>query len=275
MANKKKDEKNAGASPEVQEALRKNDVEKVSRIAKTAQIEGDLPYDRRVYVDEVRFFLQRTAEGIIEAGKRLLVLKEKEGYGAFVKLIEEEIGIPYTSAQRFMNAGLKAEKFPMIAATLPKLGKVSNVYTLLEAPEEDLKELEIKGVLAGNTVDDLQRMSVKEMRGLITKLKNDTDKIIRAEVKNLETEKKALVKEVDRLKAFDPEGKDASWCVGQMKAVEDLASEFDVALRRFAFDPRVLEHPDIQAKVEAVQRRMEKRFELFTGNWNAFVGGED
>lgn len=270
MANKTK----AASQEDVQKAIKKHDVEQLTRKAKTMQIEGDLAYDRRVYVDEVRFFLQRTAEGIIEAGKRLLILKEKEGYGAFVKLVEEEIGIPYTTAQRFMNAGLKAEKFPMIAATLPKLGKVSNVYTLLEAPEEDLKELEAKGVLAGNTVDDLQRMSVTEMRDLIKKLKHETDKVVKAEVKNLETEKKALVKEVERLKIFDPEGKDASWAVEQMQVIDKIADEFDSALRKFVKDPRIIEHPEIQAKVEGIQTRMEKRVQIFVQEWNEFVNGE-
>lgn len=266
MANKKKD-----PAEKASEALKKHDVETLARKSKTLQIEGDLPYDRRVYVDEVRFFMQRTAEGIIEAGKRLLVLKEKEGRGEFTKICEEEVGIPHTTAYRFMNAALKAEKYPAIAANFPTVGKI---YALVEAPEEALKELESKGVLAGNTVDDLQSMSVKEMRDLIKKLKNETDKIVKAEVKTLETEKKALVKEVDRLKAFDPEGKDASWAVEQMKAVDKIADEFDATLRRFVKDPRILDHPEIQAKVEAVQARMEKRFQLFVQEWNAFVNGE-
>ncbi|MCL4873094.1 hypothetical protein KJ039_03330 [bacterium] len=274
MANKKQEDKHEKASPEVREALKKNDVEKLARISKTAQIEGDLPYDRRIYVDEVRFFLKRTAEGIIEAGKRLLVIKEKEGRGEFVKIVEDEIGVPYTTAQRFMNAALKAEKYPMIASELPKLGNISNVYTLLEAPEEDLKELESKGVLAGNTLDDLQAMSVKEMRDLIKKLKNETEKIVKAEVKNIETEKKALIKEVERLKAFDPEGKDASWCIGQMQLVNELADEFDTALRRFMKDPRILEHPELQAKVEAIQTRVQERFRLFVKEWDEYVNPE-
>lgn len=263
------------ASPEdVQKALKKHDVETLTRKAKTMQIEGDLAYDRRIYVDEVRFFLQRTAEGIIEAGKRLLVLKEKEGRGQFMKVVEEEIGIPYTSAQRFMNAALKVEKFPQIAAQLPTVGNLNRVYTLLEAPEEDLKELETKGVLAGNTMDDLQSMSVKEMRDLIKKLKHETDKVVKAEVKNLETEKKALVKEVDRLKAFDPEGKDVAWSVEMMKEIDKIADEFDGALRKFVKDPRILEHPELQAKVEAIQTRMEKRLQIFVQEWNQLVNGE-
>ncbi|MBE7415111.1 MAG: hypothetical protein HS130_07755 [Deltaproteobacteria bacterium] len=154
------------------------------------------------------------------------------------------------------------------------MGNISNVYTLLEAPEEDLKELESKGVLAGNTLDDLQAMSVKEMRDLIKKLKNETEKIVKAEVKNIETEKKALIKEVERLKAFDPEGKDASWCIGQMQLVNELADEFDTALRRFMKDPRILEHPELQAKVEAIQTRVQERFRLFVKEWDEYVNPE-
>ncbi|MBE7415112.1 MAG: hypothetical protein HS130_07760 [Deltaproteobacteria bacterium] len=56
MANKKQEDKHEKASPEVREALKKNDVEKLARISKTAQIEGDPPYDRRIYVDEVSSF---------------------------------------------------------------------------------------------------------------------------------------------------------------------------------------------------------------------------
>ncbi|WKZ32952.1 MAG: hypothetical protein QY316_00670 [Thermodesulfobacteriota bacterium] len=274
MANKKQEDKHGKVSPEIREALKKNDIEKLARASKTMQIEGDLPYSRRVYVDGVKFYMQRTAEGIVEAGKRLLVIKEKEGYGEFVKVLEEEIGIPHTTAYRFMNAALKAEKYPTLASSFPKLGNLSNVYTLLEAPEEDLKELESKGVLAGNTIDELHRMSVKEMRDLIKKLKNETEKVVKAEVKNIETEKKALIKEVERLKAFDPEGKDASWCVGQMQLIDELADEFDTALRRFMKDSRILDHPELQAKVEAIQTRVEKRFKLFVSDWDAYVNGE-
>ncbi|TAN62558.1 hypothetical protein EPN18_04490 [bacterium] len=264
-----------GASDETKEALHKSDVEFFTRKSKTMQIEGDLPYDRVLYMNEVRFYLQRTAEGIIEAGKRLLVIKEKEGKGEFMALVEDEIGIPYRTATRFMHTALKAEKYPAITTQLAKLASCCNVYALLEAPEEDLQELETKGVLAGNTVDDLQRMSVKEMRNLINKLKTESDKIVKAEVKALETEKRALVKELDRLKAFDPENTDISWSIAQMEAISKLHNEFDTALRLFAFDKRILAHPELQAKVEGIHREVEVRFKDFVENWDAFVDGPE
>lgn len=275
MANRKKSEMLAAVAPDVREAIEKNDVEYLARKSKTMQIEGDQPYNREVYIHEVKLFLKMSAENIIDAGKRLLVIKEKEGYGNFRSIVEDEIGMPHTTAYRFMNVAIKAERYPTI--DLSRLGQLSNVYALMEAPDEDLKELEEKGVMAGNTMDDLQRMSVKEMRDLIKKLKTETDKIIKEEVKNIEVEKKALVKELNRLKAFDPEAKTApAWVVDQMEEVERQINEVDDTLRKFVFDERILEHPDIQARVEAIQRRLEKRLELFVGNWDAFVNeGEE
>lgn len=273
MANRKRSEMLEAVAPDVREAIEKNDVEYLARKSKTMQIEGDLPYNKEVYVNEVRFFLETVAGSIVEAGKRLLVIKEKEGYGNFHRIIEEEIGLSTRTAYRFMNVALKSERYPEI--NLRQFAISSNVYALMEAPDEDLKELEEKGVMAGNTMDDLQRMSVKEMRDLIKKLKSETDKIIKEEVKNIEVEKKALVKELNRLKAFDPEAKTApSWVVDQMEEVERRINEVDDTLRKFVFDERVLEHPDIQARVEAIQRRLEKRLELFVGNWDAFVNEE-
>jgi hypothetical protein len=125
-----------------------------------------VPYNREAYVNQIRFLLKKTAEAIIEAGKMLLVMKEREGYGNFCQILEEEIGIPVRTAYRFMSTAIKAEKYPVIK-TFAKLAKVSQVYTLLEAPEERLRELEERGMLAGKTMDELQRMTVKEMRDLI------------------------------------------------------------------------------------------------------------
>jgi hypothetical protein len=168
-----------------------------------------------------------------------------------------------------MNAVIKAEAYPRIEWR--NFTHVGKVYTLLEAPEEDLKLLEEKGILAGKDVDELQRMSVKEMRDLVRKLKNETDKIVREEVKALETEKKALIKEVDRLKVFDPERKNHTWCEEQMKAIFSVFKTWDDSVRRFVFDPRLKGRQDIQARAEAHIHEMKKRIELLTENWYAHL----
>ncbi len=251
------------------QALKAHDIELMQRENRTEQLEGDSPYNKDVYVFECRFLMQRTAEAIIEIGKRLLVLKEKEGYGNFTKIVEEEIGIPYTSANRFMNVAIKTGKFPKI--DFSQFGRISNVYSLLEAPEEELKELEEKGVLAGYGVDELGAMSVKEMRALIKKLSTETDKVVKEEVKGLVAEKKALIKENERLAAFDPEGRDIDWSEDQMKMVKLSLGGFNDTARRFVFDDRILEHPELQIKIEGIMAEAEASLNLLKENWENFV----
>ena len=202
-------------------------------------------------------------------GKRLLVLKEKEGHGDFTKIVEEEIGLPIRTASRFMNTAMKAGKFPKI--DFGQFGRFGNVYALLEAPEEELKELEEKGILAGYGVNELKAMSVKEMRNLIKKLETETNKIVKEEVKGLEAEKKALIKENERLASFDPEGRDINWSEDQMEAVKSSLGVFNDTSRRFVFDDRMLEHPELQVKIEGILAEAEASLDLLKENWENFV----
>lgn len=162
-------------------------------------IEGDLPYEKTLYVTETKFYLSRTIEDILMAGKLLLVIKEKEGRGEFVKICEEDIGIPHSSAYNFMNVAIKAGKYATI--DFSKFGKKTHLYSLLNAPEEDLKDLEENGVLAGHTIDELEVMSVKEMRALIRQLRDKGEKIIGKQVSKLVAKNTDLQKEVSQLKA--------------------------------------------------------------------------
>lgn len=253
----------------VKKALEAHDIEVMSRKVKTELIEGDSPYNKDLYVYECRFLMQKTAEAMIEMGKRLLVIKEKEGHGNFTKICEEEIGLPVRTASRFMNAAIRTGKYPKI--DFGQFGRSGNVYALLEAPEEDLKELEEKGVLAGRDMDALNGMSVKEMRAEIKRLRGDVDKVVREEVKGLAAERKALLNEVQRLSVNDPDGKDIDWSEAQMKAVNEALRGFNDTSRRFVFDDRILEHPELQVKVEGLLAEAEASLRLLKENWENFV----
>lgn len=181
----------------VAEAEKSADI--VLRETEVKSLEGDMAYSRELYVNSAKVALRRTAETIIEAGRCLLVIKEKEGHGEFLKIVEDELHLNYRTAGRFMNAALKNAKYPQLK--LDNVSNLSKVYALIEAPDEDLQELNDKGVMAGVSFDELQIMSVKDMRSLIKSLKTETDKIVKVEVKKLETEKDALVKQVQELEA--------------------------------------------------------------------------
>lgn len=249
-------------------ALRVQDAERMAREVQTNLIAGDLPYERNVYITETKFYLQRSAESMIEAGKRLLVIKEKEK-GAFMGIVEDEIGIPYRTAQRFMLVAIKSDNFPRI--DFGGVAKLSTAYALAEAPDEDLKELEDKGVLAGRDMDELSRMSVKEMRELIRELKTNAARIGDQISEEKDHEIKAMRREIKRLSALAPNEKDASWSVKYVEDIDTDLKAFDLKLRRFAFDKRILEHPELQQRVVEIVEGMKFRLTEFAEDWDNFI----
>ena len=54
---------------------------------------GDgLPYERERIVHEARFYMAQSAESMLEAGKRLIILKENEPHGDFTNILENDLG---------------------------------------------------------------------------------------------------------------------------------------------------------------------------------------
>lgn len=63
----------------------------------------ELPYDRERVVQETRFYMAQSAESMLEAGRRLLVLKENEPYGEFEDIVRERLGMPERTARLLMH----------------------------------------------------------------------------------------------------------------------------------------------------------------------------
>lgn len=129
-------------------------------------------YDRKTFVDEARFYLTQSVLGAIEAGKRLVAIREAEGHGDFCKILEEDLGIPTRTAYRMMKLAERTKFLP----TLAKMKRLSAAYEISELSEEDLKEMEETGLLDGTPVDELDRMTVRELRDLCRKLKKQSAK---------------------------------------------------------------------------------------------------
>lgn len=132
---------------------------------------GDnLPYDPGRLVGEVRFYLHQGVMAMLEAGRRLILLKEHEAHGNFMTCLEQ-IGISHEVARNMMRS---AHKF-LNGSGEPKsklvwnLDSITKVYELAMMDDEDLSALEEGGTLAGKTLDDIQRMSPTELRTLLRK----------------------------------------------------------------------------------------------------------
>lgn len=141
-----------------------------------AQFGEGLPYDRNRIVHEAKFYMAQSAEAMLEAGKRLLILKENEAHGEFVEIVEEGLGLHVRAAQRMMKASLKylSPALERKATTLSHLGK-AKLFELVSEDDEDLAELAEGGTIAGLTLDDVDRMSVRELRKALREKRDEYD----------------------------------------------------------------------------------------------------
>ena len=131
---------------------------------------GDgLPYERERIVHEARFYMAQSAESMLEAGKRLIILKENEPHGDFTNILENDLGLAPQVARRMMQASVKflgtGDEQPKRSA-LSVWGK-TKLYELMVLDDEELDALADGGTVAGATLDDIDRMTSRELKAAL------------------------------------------------------------------------------------------------------------
>ncbi|HGA9033467.1 TPA: DUF3102 domain-containing protein [Salmonella enterica subsp. enterica serovar Java] len=195
------------------------------RVAIMEQFGEGLPYDRNRIVHEARFYMAQSAEAMLEAGKRLVILKENEPHGEFINILESELNIEARVARRMMQASLK---FLGLEGELPKRSTLSvlgkgKLYELMVLDDEDLDSLADGGTIAGSTLDDIDRMSVRELRKALRESKEDL-----AASRKLNAEKSQEINELKetRFRTVDPDGVIQKW-------IHDFGEDHEKFLRTF------------------------------------------
>ncbi|MGE8577714.1 MAG: DUF3102 domain-containing protein [Burkholderia contaminans] len=148
-----------------------------ARSAIVAEQFGDgLPYERNRVVNEARFYMAQSAEAMLEAGKRLILLKENEPHGEFVVIVENALGIHERAAQRMMKAAVKylSPALQTKATALSVLGK-TKLFELVAEDDDDLAALADGGTVAGMTLDDIDRMTSRELRAALREAHENAD----------------------------------------------------------------------------------------------------
>lgn len=112
--------------------------------------------------DGIRFYQQRTAEACMQLGVRLALLKQTCAHGDFKPRLEL-LGIEYGAAKRFMAVASKFSKGPT-SALLKAANSQSKLIELLVLDDSEVLELDEGGTVLGLTVDDVDRMGVRELR---------------------------------------------------------------------------------------------------------------
>ena len=145
-------------------------------VQREAQIDasyGDgLPYDKARVVGEARWYMGQSAQAMLEAGRRLILLKEHEPHGDFMVIVEQQLQLNPRTAQRMMAAAAKYLA-PAIASksqapALLALG-TTKLFELMVEDDEAIEALADGGTLAGLKLDDIEAMTARELRAAVRK----------------------------------------------------------------------------------------------------------
>lgn len=161
-----------------------------------------LVYDRVRVVEEIRFYYTQTVTGIIETGKRLILLKAHEGHGRFIPLCEDELKISRVTAWRFMAMARKLANVSRLKhLVIQDMSKnVGKLYAFLDIPDEELAEFEETGELRGLTIDEIDALPVKEVRDRLRHRNKQVEQGMLA-LNAADDKIKALESEIETLKA--------------------------------------------------------------------------
>jgi len=110
-----------------------------------------------------------------------------------------------------------------------------------------------------------------KMNDRVEKLEKNLDGAVKEETKGLKAEVKALVREVRRLKPFDPEEKDISFAADQLQDIKDSVLCSVAMISRFIVDERVQKEPVIMGQVEGHLQTVELALSDLRRRWEQAV----
>lgn len=120
--------------------------------------------------DEIRFYQRRSVEAVLELGKRLLILRELTPHGEFSKRMEI-LGISQRLGQQFMAATAKFSNAK--STSLLKVGTQTKLLELLVLDDGEIAALDAGESARGLTLDEVEIMTVSELRTALREAKDD------------------------------------------------------------------------------------------------------
>ena len=145
--------------------------ENAQAIAEQLGYEGALSVDS--LESEIRFYQRRSVEAVLELGKRLLILKELTPYGEFVERTEV-LQISRRMAQKFMSATLKFSKANS-NSLLKSAGTQTKLLELVALDDAEIEALDSGETVRGLTLDEIETMSVSELKTALRDTKADLE----------------------------------------------------------------------------------------------------
>ncbi|EJW5648946.1 DUF3102 domain-containing protein [Salmonella enterica] len=194
------------------------------RVAIMEQFGEGLPYERTRVIHEAKFYMSQSAEAMLEAGKRLVILKENEPHGDFTEIVTSQLGMAERTARLIMQAAMKycSPQLDTKRQALAVLGK-TKLFELMTEDDEELAELTEGGTVAGMTLDDIDRMTSRELRKALRESKEDL-----AASRKLNAEKSQEINELKetQFRTVDPDST-------IQKLIQDFSEAHEKSLRTF------------------------------------------
>lgn len=230
-------------------------------------------YDEKIFIERGRLKFREAQEAFFEFGRVLVVLKEHMPHGKFQATVKSEFGISPESARKMIQATVKFCS-PQLLKAQPKLltlGK-SKLFELMTEDDEDLQELADGGSVNGITLDDVDRMTIKELRAALRESRETAeakDKIIADKNKKVDELAEKLAK---KQKGKEPSPEDVGSELTMQLSSLEVAARSD--LSRFAeLFEQMLAHgeangydhrPQMVAAINQIIRDAETLRERFT-----------
>ena len=174
-------------------------VEKMAEdIAEAEELYSDgMPYELERIENEIRFFQDKAGEALLEMGKRLIRVKAHEGHGRFLITLEN-LGMAERGARYAMAA---ARKFSNRQA-LADLGR-SKMIALTVLEDDDIGKLEKGETVKGKNLDDIEKMSYREVCDFARKSSTALKKEKEARKKDREIQETAIAQKELKINELD------------------------------------------------------------------------
>ena len=230
-------------------------------------------YNEAVWIERGRFAVRQTMEGMFELGRALIVIKEHTPHGRFAEIAEKEFGLGRRESQRLMNATLRFidPKMKQAQSKLMALGK-SKLLELLVEEDDAIVNLADGGDLNGHTLDDVDRMTIKELRAALRESRETAeakDKIIADKNKKVDELAEKLAK---KQTGKEPSPEDVGSELTMQLSSLEVAARSDLSRFAEVFE-RMLAHgeangydhrPQMVAAINQIIRDAETLRERFT-----------
>lgn len=215
-------------------------------------------YQRDRVIQEVRFYLGQSAMSMLEAGRRLIQMREHEPHGEWIECLKR-IGIEPRVAQKMAQAALKfaPPNAPLTAHLIEAAGNKTKLLELMVLDDGEIAELEKGGTVANLTLDDIECMSTSELRAALREARENeeaTGRVLADKNTKIDELANKLNKSKKQVKTLPP---------------DEIAKQIGTEAHNFAFEAEAVIRGQLRPAIEALYQHAEAQ----GGDPQAFCAG--